>query len=271
MTEPVNFAQFYIVKKSDETGDSAHGPYTMMEAESLLQPNERITTEQGLTKLRNPVRQQTADEKAIDYLKANFRPWLTIWIRPRATIRKIVDSNPAQQVTLLAMLAGISESLGRASNNDLGNSLPLAAIILIALVGGSIGGLITVYISGSFLRWTGSWFGGRASTDEVKAAIAWSSVPTIWGLLTWIPWFAFFGDEIFRNITPRMDNSPGLVLFLSFLELVLFIWAFVIFLKCLAEVHQFSVWRAFAASIAPGLILLVVVLSCSFLLTGSIG
>jgi hypothetical protein len=56
-------------------------------------------------------------------------------------------------------------------------------------------GIIHLDIGGAILRWTGSWFGGQASSEEVRAAIAWSSVPRIWALLLLIPELALFRNE----------------------------------------------------------------------------
>jgi len=40
-----------------------------------------------------------------------INPWLSIWIKPRATIRWIVNTDPTQQVILLAALGGIAQTL----------------------------------------------------------------------------------------------------------------------------------------------------------------
>jgi hypothetical protein len=40
-------------------------------------------------------------------------PWLTIWIKPKQTIRRIVDSDPQYQVIFLAVLVGIIQVLNQ--------------------------------------------------------------------------------------------------------------------------------------------------------------
>lgn len=44
MEENNDLAAFYIITENDDFGESAHGPYTMAEAESLLQIDEKIIT-----------------------------------------------------------------------------------------------------------------------------------------------------------------------------------------------------------------------------------
>jgi hypothetical protein len=193
----------------------------------------------------------------------SLSPFLSIWVKPRETIRRIVDTDPTQHVVLLAMLAGIGQALDRASSRNTGDSLPLVAILAVCIIAGPIGGIISLYLSGALFRWTGSWLGGQASSEEVRAAIAWSSVPTIFILPLWIPELLIFGEELFTSSTPRMEANPLLaIILLGFLliEIVVGVWAFVVLLQSLGEVHRFSAWKAFGAVILGILVVLVPIL-----------
>lgn len=70
----------------------------------------------------------------------NLKPFRTIWLRPRETIRRIVAVNPDLNVLLLVCLAGIGQALDRASNRNLGDRTPMAMIICFAIVLGPLGG-----------------------------------------------------------------------------------------------------------------------------------
>jgi hypothetical protein len=193
----------------------------------------------------------------------SLSPFLSIWIKPRETIRKIVDTDPTKYVTVLAMLAGIGQALDRSSSRNAGDSLPLIAILGICLIFGPIGGIISLYIGGALYRWSGSWLGGQASSEEVRAAIAWSSIPTIFILPLWIPELLLFGEELFTKSTPRLDANPFLaVILFGFLaiELIVGVWAFVILLKSLGEVNKFSAWKALGSLILGTLVILVPIL-----------
>jgi len=192
-------------------------------------------------------------------------PWLSIWTSPRDTIRAIVKYDPEQYVIFLAAVAGVGQALDRASANNMGDDSSLLVIFLFALATGSIGGIISLYISGAILSWLGGRFGGQASAVEVRAAIAWASVPLIWAMLLWIPELAFYGMDMFTSVTPRIDNQPWAIMFLGVIEIVIGIWAFVVFLKCLGEVHRFSAWKALGVSILPGFALLIILFGCLML------
>ena len=103
----------------------------------------------------------------------------TIWIYPRRTIREIVDSGSGQWTIFLSVLYGFEYALSQASSRNLGDEFSLPALLLITVIGGALGGIISVYFMGALLRWTGSWLGGEALPEEVRAAYAWSAVPVI--------------------------------------------------------------------------------------------
>ncbi|HET6445484.1 MAG TPA: Yip1 family protein [candidate division Zixibacteria bacterium] len=194
------------------------------------------------------------------------RPWLDIWVKPRGTIRTIVENDPARYVLIFAALAGIAQALERASSRDLGNNSPsLVALLAIVLIVGSIGGLVSIYITAAIFRWTGSLLGGRASSIEVRAAIAWSSIPIIFTLVFWVPQLALYGVEMFTSVTPNIDNNPWPLLCLGLIQLVLYGWAFVILLKTVGEVHGFSAWRALIAVALPTVTIVIVVFGCLLL------
>lgn len=176
-----------------------------------------------------------------------LNPWVSIWTRPRVTIQQIVTTDPERSVLLLAGVAGISEALSRASMRGLGDRIDVPIILVISILVGPIGGIISLYIGAAFVRWTGAWIGGVATSQHVRAAMAWSGVPMVCSLALWIPQLALFGEELFTTETPRLDENPSLLVSLvgfGLIELTLAIWAIVLFLKALGQVQGFSAWKA---------------------------
>ncbi len=194
-------------------------------------------------------------------------PWTSIWTRPRETIREIVFSNPTRSVLLLTALAGFSTALDNASIASMGDRLDLVMIFGIVAIVGPIGGIIGLYIGAALLRWMGMWIGGAASSMDIRAAMAWSNVPIIWALLLWIPKFFLFGRELFTSDTPKIDASERLIYsFLGFgvIEVLVSIWALIIFLKCLGEVQGFSAWKALGNTLLAGLAPIVLIVITLF-------
>jgi Yip1 domain len=110
---------------------------------------------------------------------------------------------------------------------------PIALAAVAFVVGAvSVGAL---YGMGALYCWAGHILGGSADAAEVRAAIAWGQVPGIY-----ITIFVVLTVILGLN-TP---TTPPSVSIYGLIEAVGVIWAAVISLKCLAEVHGFSAWRA---------------------------
>jgi hypothetical protein len=190
-----------------------------------------------------------------------LNPWLSIWTRPRATMRQILDTNPRRWMHRLAILGGIAEAIsGHIPDKppfphfDPGRLLAMKVVLGIGL------GLLGLYL-GAFIVWmTGRWIGGQGTFVQVRAACAWPNVLTLWGALLWLPLVAYLGMDAF-NVNPEtfFDDSVGMMLFAPIfaIGLVLVFWRLVVFLKCLAEAHRFSAWQALGAAVI-GIVLLVI-------------
>jgi hypothetical protein len=207
-----------------------------------------------------------APQSAPELVEPEFEggnPWRTIWTRPRATIRRIIDTDPQRQVTLLVVQAGIGQALDWAAMRHVGDQLPLTTILGIGVVGGVLGGLIGLHLGGWLLRVTGGWLDGGATPEAVRAAIAWASVPRVFALILWLPNLLIFGKDMFTTATPTLNAHPALgavVIGFGLVEAVLAIWSLVLFLTCLGEAHRFSAWKALAASFLAVFVILTPIL-----------
>ena len=187
-----------------------------------------------------------------------------MWLKPRETIQSIVDHNPKQSVLLLASLFGISKVLDKASFNNAADTTSLSGIFAIAIVGGSIYGIVSLYIGSFLIKHTGHWLGGKSNSENVRAAIAWSSVPVAWALLLWIPELAIFGKDLFTSTTPTMVAHPYLAKSLLAIELAIditiTIWTLVLLFRSLGQVHGFSAWKALGACLVAAPLFVVPIL-----------
>lgn len=190
-----------------------------------------------------------------------LNPWLSIWTRPRATMRQILDTNPRSWVHRLAILGGIAEVVGaHFPDAPPMPHLSVGALLAVKLCLGVLGGLFGLYLW-SFVVWmTGRWIGGQGSFVQVRAASAWPNVLSVWGVLLWLPIFAYLGMEAI-NVNPEsfFDDSVGFMLFapIFVVGFVIVVWKIVVFLKCLGEAHRFTAWHALGASLIGGVLLVI--------------
>jgi hypothetical protein len=113
--------------------------------------------------------------------------------------------------------------------------------------------------------------GGKATSEQVRAAIAWGSLPTIVSLVVWVPQLILFDQELFTQATPRLEAHPllaAILLGFGLIQVALGIWSLVLVVKCLAEAHQFSAWRALAALFLGSLVVAAPFLCLALVLIG---
>ena len=206
----------------------------------------------------------------IDLSKEN--PYLTIWMKPRATIRGIVNENPSFRVLPIAAAGGILQALQVAVMVWAGDQLSVSMILLFCFVLGPPLGLILLYLGAWIVKLSCRMLGGHADSREVRAALAWSSIPFLATAPLYIVRFALVGKELFTFEKPSVVSQPALfyLLVATFVpEVVLSIWWLVVTLKALAEVQRFSAWRALSSMLlllAPFVVLIVIVAIVAYFL-----
>ncbi|KHD09136.1 hypothetical protein PN36_23185 [Candidatus Thiomargarita nelsonii] len=195
-------------------------------------------------------------------------PWFSIWTKPRATIRKIVETDPNHQVILLASLSGIANALRNITSPEVLGLMPIWFFLLLAVIVGPIIGIIWLYIGSALLHFTGRWIGGTASRQHLRTAIAWPLIPFIFA----IP-IILLMQLIFVWIEP--NNVPG-TMFFAVSQLIIAIpmiifgfWSMILMLKCVGEVQGFSAWKALGNNILAFLIVFVPIFLVMFFLVFS--
>jgi hypothetical protein len=192
--------------------------------------------------------------------KLSVNPWTGMWVRPRETIRAIIQTNPSYMYPLLCFIYGFPMALQLAQNFSLGDRFHAAGIIAAALILAIILGAVMINIATALFSWTGKWIGGTGTYQQIRAAVAWSNMPSVVNIIFWLINIAAFGTRIFRNDfveTPFVGNELSLIFLTAFVQLVIAIWAFIITLKALSEVQGFSAWKALLNILIPMVVIFV--------------
>jgi hypothetical protein len=185
-------------------------------------------------------------------------PWLTVWTKPRATIRQVIETNPRHMVHLLMVTGGVVEAFTRAAMRNAGDTMSLGEIILVYSLVGAVGGVLTLYVGAWLLRTVGLWLGGHGAPSHVRAALAWSQVPAVWAIGLMVIELALYGDQMFTRDAPGITAQPTLAAWLMVIESVVAVWGFVILVKCLGEVMGLSDRRSLGAVLLAGLLMVVI-------------
>ncbi|WP_152392631.1 Yip1 family protein [Paenibacillus guangzhouensis] len=200
-----------------------------------------------------------------------LHPWLHIWTRPRQVIRGVLSGEQSRRnIIILAGVSGILRALDQATSRSLGDQMNMMMVLLVSLISGFIGGFISLYLISWIMKFTGKWIGGQASFHEVLTATAWSNVILIWVGILWIPKLLLFGYELFTTATPIMDANPTLKLLLvifGVIEVVLSIWAVVVYILILSEVQKFSGWMALLNVILALVIAFLIIMAITIVIS----
>lgn len=192
----------------------------------------------------------------------SITPFFTIWTEPRATIRRIVDSDPTRYVIPLAAIGPAMNALAGQWSKALSNNANLSVLwplwVAVSVVLEAALGVVLLFLFGALFKWSGALLGGVASRVEVRAALAWSQVPGIAAVIILL--IAVLSGIPIPQPTPgTMPHIDPTFYKVLLVESVLAIWGFVVSLKSIAEVHRFSAWRALGTLLIPPLIVMVVV------------
>lgn len=170
-----------------------------------------------------------------------------MWVKPRQTIRAIINYNCNHRFILLSFLYGFLECLQTAQGFSLSMHFSFGIILALCLILAIPFGVISFYITTLFVYWTGRLVKGQGTFKQIKASVAWSNVTTIISFVFAIILLALFGSAIFDRsfydgVYPLI---PTIVLSLALLcEMVLSVWRLVIFILALSEVQKFSGWMS---------------------------
>lgn len=203
-----------------------------------------------------------------------INPWLSVWLRPRTTIRYILANNPSYGYWLIVFAYGFVNMLQSFESGKSGDKIDsLGVILAVSLIIGPPIVLLGVYISGWLMQVTGNWLGGRASQMDLRIASVWSYLPlTLAGLMYW-PRLSVSGHSLFTSEFQDLDISllSGDVATIEYMNLgvtvIAAIWTIVLASHMVAEVQGFrSSWRGFFNLLLPVMILLVIIVALAMMI-----
>lgn len=177
-----------------------------------------------------------------------INPWTGIWLRPKETIRAVINFNPKFRFVLLSIFYGLPMAYNMAQNYSLADRLPLWAIVCGGLLLSGFLGALAITIGSALFTWTGRWIGGKGNFEKVRCALAWSSgVPSAVIVVIWAVLLSVFGSLAFSRTfaeTAFIGYQAGIVFLAFLIESIVWVWGLVMLFKTLGEAHGFSSWKA---------------------------
>ncbi|KGX91412.1 hypothetical protein N781_04770 [Pontibacillus halophilus JSM 076056 = DSM 19796] len=183
-----------------------------------------------------------------------------VWTKPGETMKAVVE-NPFRPLPafLIVYISVFYEVLNQAANSSIMETLlpstSFALMFVLALF------FVPFYYSLApvLFRFTGKWFGGKASYEELQQQVVVMSLPRLVSILTWVPYLALFGNSMFKEQILVPNQGLSIVFYiLVAIEFIISAWVLVIQLISLSVVQRFSLWRAFFNLATAFLVLCVI-------------
>jgi signal peptidase I len=180
-------------------------------------------------------------------------PWLSVWINPRGTVERILATNSAWDVLLLAALGTISEIAAQLiPTSGLPAALPDWRIVAAVVLFGAAAGILALYLTACFLKWTGALLGGRASMATIRAAGAWGGAPFAIGVpICLVVFFALALSGLAKGLFVAIAFQVILV--------ALGLWALVLALWMYGHVQGFGFWRTIVSFAVASFIVMPII------------
>lgn len=178
--------------------------------------------------------------------KLGLNPWLSIWVKPRKTIRALVDFDVNYCFIVLCAIYGFYNMLQISQMFALGQTTSLWMILVFTVILAIPAGYIAFNISSFFTYYLGKLIRGKASYKQVRAATYWAAVPMTVTVLFWIFLMISYGNGVFvpGYEAKVVGTGAQILMVLGFAQVALSIWGLVIYLHALGEVQGFSAWMA---------------------------
>ncbi len=208
--------------------------------------------------------------------KPNIKnPWLSVWIYPELTIKKILSLNPKYGIYLLGSLGGVLQAMNLAEVVHAKDFLPEGDTLLMILIFGfgAILGILNMYLTAYALKLTGKWFkiDGKAKYSDLVAVVAWANIVAIPFIGIYAVQIFFFGMTIFTKSGFEEMIQTGTSDFLTMVQTFFQVWYIVMFVKMIRCVQQIKTIKAVLNMLLMFFVLICVAMLLSMIVMGTTG
>lgn len=200
-------------------------------------------------------------------------------VRPRATVRRILDAGRDRWIIPLVVLTAISGFVADFDGDAIDamsrqRVVPFPLLLVLMLLVASLAALLIFYILSWAAYGIGKVMEGTGTPREVRSAIAWGQAPLIWALLYRLPAVIFWPrarsarfeiDEAVRFDPASVGSSCLTTSIFIVIEVMVFIWTAAVMSNAVGEAHRFSSWRGLGTlclvAISPIILVVAAVLA----------
>jgi len=185
---------------------------------------------------------------------------------PRGFIRSLPATKVGNIPILLAWVIGMVYLMRQAVGFQLSLYYPFGAVLIVAAVLAIPFGYIILYLFSFFIFWAGKLFKGKATYSQIVSAAGYARVPEIFIVISWLLLALILGQATFTGVY-GLPDLPMFITTLLYVQIVFYIWEFVITLHTIGEVQGFSAWMSLWNCILAGVIVVIISLAIQLIIS----
>ncbi len=173
-------------------------------------------------------------------------PLLSIWLRPRVTVRNLIEKKSYWPAYLFAAISGIVNAFDFVQQNEWGARLEPATMIVATIGAGIVTGIGFLLLLALFFQFFGRWLGGKGSFGELSIAVGWAMLPFVGTFVISIAEFSVYGTAFLTGgeaLLEAQAANTGFHITMLLLSFVLAVYAIIMLAAGIAEAHRISVMQ----------------------------
>jgi len=208
-------------------------------------------------------------------MKKFFRRLARIVIRPRTTMREILDGGADRTIVPLVLLACVSSLISDSKGNVVAAlraaDMKTWLIVIGVIVAVMIVAVLLFYVFAWVAYFAGRFLEGTGDAIAVRSALAWGLAPLVWAIAFRVPAALLrparaiepgkIGSGTFSIQTTQLSGGCLMAAVFGLIELGFLVWWLVVASRTLAEGHRFSAWRGFGTLAIVGVTPIIIVLA----------
>lgn len=198
-------------------------------------------------------------------------PFLSLWFKPRATMRRPLEDGYDRWNYLLAAARGAGFVCYLPTTDFLNGQLSLGSLCLAVLVVGPLIGVVLLPLRAWAITVAANTLGGEATYQRTRGAIAWAGIIGCWATVFWglALAVAVFAGAFDAQHQVEIENPSAAQLLLDWLFTILLIWHTFVEFRCVGESSRLSLGAAWGAEIlGHGLLVCVLLVPVVAILCG---
>jgi len=188
----------------------------------------------------------------------------SVMVNPRGFIKSLTPNQVGKAPLLLFWVIGMVYLMRQATQFELSYYFSYGWVFVAAVVLAIPFGYIIMHIFTFFIYWAGKLFKGKASYRQLFSATSYARVPQTFVLISWVLLVSLLGQVAFTQVYVLV-GLPPVISALLFVQIVFYIWEFVISLHTIGEVQEFSAWMSLWNYILAAVIVLLISFFIQFL------